>query len=468
MLSGKKILIVGSGPSSFAFLKAITNKQKCEIDLIDSSFIELFENQECVFKNQFAGSRMPINKKRLDQDLLISDHFGGFSSFWGGTFDNPSGEIIDKYFDLDIDLKTYLKKIDEIIPQINRIDNVKGDNLKSNVIKTKTLKKFLNEGFTIQDSNIAVSAKTLILKKQNNKKCKYCKGYEWSCKPDTIWNSRFFIKQLIDQNKINYSEDATLISFKEAENRVICKVKLGNNVVEKKYDKLIVACGPAGTSKIFLKSKLFNEVVIDSSDLIQIPFIKLFKNYKKQDSFADLFSYIQIIKNKVYSQIYFFSNQVLLLSSNTISFSRLLKFVPNIFLSLSGGIFIYLDTKISSKVKYSMEDETVVVEKIDGNLDKKNLVIKILKKKLLKTKVILLPFLKKEYSYGTSYHLGSQFPISLYPSKFSSDNLGRVAKCKNVHVVDASVLPEVNIGPVTKLIMANSFRIGKEIEQTIN
>tara|TARA_Y100001954_G_scaffold29308_1_gene26582 strand:- start:4958 stop:6355 length:1398 start_codon:yes stop_codon:yes gene_type:complete len=465
MLSGKKILIVGSGPSSFAFLKAVTEKQKCEIDLIDSSSITLLENEECVFKNQFLGSRMPVNKRQLDKDPLISEHFGGFSTFWGGTFDDPAKEIIDKYYDLDIDLKTYLKKIDEIVPQINRIENIRNNNLKSSVIKTKTVNKFINQGFTIKDSIIAVSEQTLDAKKQDKKKCNYCKGYEWTCKPDTIWNSKLFIKQLIDQSQINYSKDSTLLSFEEVDNKVVCKLEFGNNIVEKKYDKLIVACGPAGTSKIFLNSKLFDEVIVNSSDLIQIPFIKFFKNYKKQDSFADIFSYIQLIKNKIYSQIYFFSNQVLLLSSNTISFSRLLKFVPNIFLSVSGGIFIYLDTKISSKVKYSIEDERVVVSKIDGNLEQKNLIIKTLKRKLFKTKVILLHFLKKEYLYGTSYHLGSQFPISSSPYKFSSDTLGRVGKCENVHIVDASVLPEVNIGPVTKLIMANSFRIGIELNK---
>ena len=93
------------------------------------------------------------------------------------------------------------------------------------------------------------------------------------------------------------------------------------------------------------------------------------------------------------------------------------------------------------------------------------MIIKTLKRKLFRTKVILLYFLKKEYLYGTSYHLGSQFPISSSPEKFSSDTLGRVGKCENVHIVDASVLPEVNIGPVTKLIMANSFRIGIELNK---
>ena len=72
------------------------------------------------------------------------------------------------------------------------------------------------------------------------------------------------------------------------------------------------------------------------------------------------------MKNSAYSQIYFFSNQVLMLSSNTISFSKLLKYVPDILLSFSGGIFIYLDTRISSKIKYSIKDEKVVITKIDA------------------------------------------------------------------------------------------------------
>ncbi|GIR20757.1 hypothetical protein CM15mP35_10180 [bacterium] len=465
MLSRKKILIVGSGPSSLAFLKAIIKKQKCEVDLIDSSSYKSFKDQECVFIDKFAGSRLPISEKQPDKDLLISNHFGGFSTFWGGTFDDPSEEILNKYHDLGIDLKNDLKEIDGIIPQINRADNIKDSNLKSGVIKTRTFDKFTKQGFIVKDSNIAVSQNTINLKKQNNKKCNICKGFEWSCKPDTIWNSGLFLRQLIDEKKINYFENSTLISFKEAENKVLCKVNLGNHVVEKKYDKLIIACGPVGTSKIFLKSKIFEEVIINSSDLLQIPFIKLFKNYKKQDSFADLFSYIQILKNMVYSQIYFFSNQVLLLSSNTIPFTKLLKFVPNLFLSLSGGIFIYLDTKVSSKIRYTIMNDKLVSSKIDGDLKKKKAILKVLKKKHLKINILFFPFLKKEYLYGTSYHLGAQFPISLVSKKFSSDSLGRVGNCKNVHVVDASVLPDVNIGPVTKLIMANSFRIGKEMNK---
>ena len=76
--------------------------------------------------------------------------------------------------------------------QIRDLSN-SGILIKSSVIKTKTLNKFINQGFTIKDSIIAVSEQTLDDKKQDKKKCTYCKGYEWTCKPDTIWNSKLFI-----------------------------------------------------------------------------------------------------------------------------------------------------------------------------------------------------------------------------------------------------------------------------------
>mgnify|MGYP005692825999 CR=1 FL=1 len=76
---------------------------------------------------------MPVNKRQLDKDPLISEHFGGFSTFWGGTFDDPSEEILNKYHDLGIDLKNDLKEIDEEvfgpILHIVRYSSDKMDNL---------------------------------------------------------------------------------------------------------------------------------------------------------------------------------------------------------------------------------------------------------------------------------------------------------------------------------------------------
>jgi len=43
-----------------------------------------------------------------------------------------------------------------------------------------------------------------------------------------------------------------------------------------------------------------------------------------------------------------------------------------------------------------------------------------------------------------------------------SDNLGRPRRSKNIHIVDASILPTIPPGPITFTLMANSRRIVEE------
>jgi choline dehydrogenase-like flavoprotein len=61
---------------------------------------------------------------------------------------------------------------------------------------------------------------------------------------------------------------------------------------------------------------------------------------------------------------------------------------------------------------------------------------------------------------GKSYHWGGSFPHSHDPrSVFASDELGRVGAWSRVHLVDASVFPNVGSTTFTLTIMANAHRI---------
>ena len=71
--------------------------------------------------------------------------------------------------------------------------------------------------------------------------------------------------------------------------------------------------------------------------------------------------------------------------------------------------------------------------------------------------------IKKVWLRGSSYHNGAQFPLGKFASKETSDSLGRISYLKNTHIVDSSVLPDVNTGPGVKLIIANSYRIASNL-----
>jgi choline dehydrogenase-like flavoprotein len=62
-----------------------------------------------------------------------------------------------------------------------------------------------------------------------------------------------------------------------------------------------------------------------------------------------------------------------------------------------------------------------------------------------------------------SYHWGGSFPHAREPlSAFSSDRLGRVTPWQRIHLVDASVFPNVPATTFTLTVMANAHRIASE------
>ncbi|HEU6449059.1 MAG TPA: GMC oxidoreductase [Verrucomicrobiae bacterium] len=61
---------------------------------------------------------------------------------------------------------------------------------------------------------------------------------------------------------------------------------------------------------------------------------------------------------------------------------------------------------------------------------------------------------------GRGYHIGGSIPMRAEPKEFESDLLGRPHGWKNVHVVDASVLPDIPATTITFSVMANAHRIG--------
>ncbi len=61
---------------------------------------------------------------------------------------------------------------------------------------------------------------------------------------------------------------------------------------------------------------------------------------------------------------------------------------------------------------------------------------------------------------GSSFHLGASLAMARRPGARQSDVLGRPQGLTRVHVVDASVLPEIPAATITFSVMANAHRIG--------
>ena len=65
--------------------------------------------------------------------------------------------------------------------------------------------------------------------------------------------------------------------------------------------------------------------------------------------------------------------------------------------------------------------------------------------------------------FGKSNHYGGQFSHNMSSGEVHTDRIGRLKNLDNVHILDSSVLPIINTGPLTVTMMANSYRITEEV-----
>ena len=470
-----KILIVGTGPSAYGALLKLCSIPNIEIVVVDNSSILENNFEDCIFEKNFdSGNRIPSNLDVYDKSgfnnsetgPFSSKMFGGYSNVWGGTAFPPSNMEENIYKNLDIDLEKYINHIYKNISIFTSSD-CKDSSIEVKLTnrEQKILKHLNNDILSSYSSNILINQDNPHLNDKNNI-CRNCNSFKWSCRKDTIWSTKSFIKDLIEKNKITYINNAELLSFKQEANlKVNCLIKTLQSVKNENFDKIFLGCGPINTSKIVMNSTEVNELSIKTCDMLSVPYVTPFFGKAKKHSFADIFTYFQHQSFEVFIQIYGFSKSLLRLASNVLPFSKFVVYFPTVFLSFFGGMFVYIDQDHSSKIFISKQKDKFLLsyKKESSN---KNKYLKNLKKALRKGNVYPITFLSKEFNFGSSNHYGSQFPHSKENKILNSDRLGRILNFKNIHIIDSSVLPRVNVGPITLTVMANSYRIIEEVFET--
>ena len=145
-----------------------------------------------------------------------------------------------------------------------------------------------------------------------NKICKECNGIMWACRQDTIWTTKSFLINLSTTKRINYITNFKLKSLRETigNSEVICLVENNNIQQELTFDKVFIAAGPIGTSKIIMNSSDIKAIEVRSCDMLSLPFFKLSFSKSKDHTFADIFSFLKISNTEIFMQIYGYSRNL--------------------------------------------------------------------------------------------------------------------------------------------------------------
>ena len=492
-----KTIVIGSGPSGISVTSALLGNGyhvtmldvgkkleenilyiKNKLKLIDPT---KWSNEFASFKTMDFSKDSNLSPKRkfgsvfpyyIDKEIFTgssnyrfygSEAYGGLSNVWGCALLEPILSELQDWPNLVTEgIKNSNIHVKELINSVtssdyyNEINDLKISNAALTLLKNNINNKI---------SNINLFKTPLAI----NKNCKNCNMCMYGCVYDYTYSSNQTIENSFFNN-INflYLNNHKVLSVEEINGKV--NVISLNNGKEQLFivDKVFIAAGMLATLKILWNSNIPipNKLLASDSSYGIIPSL-FFKNFKENEHHG--LSHLSIDffdkpfdKFSFHGQLYFNNpavNEGLFAIVKKLHLSFLKPFVNILSKYLVIGQ-VYLNSVHSNKIS---------LEKIDNqkiNISVKNSDTKYLKyassiyKKRMK-EIGLFPiiFLSKYYPQGAS-KFGGALPHADIHEIHNTDLIGRPYGCKNIHVVDSTVLPSLPARNHSFLIMCNAYRIG--------
>jgi hypothetical protein len=139
--------------------------------------------------------------------------------------------------------------------------------------------------------------------------------------------------------------------------------------------------------------------------------------------------------------------------------ARLFSWFSRPLLHRANPIISYIDDAHSGTLAMSVKKSKIVVSvNSNPNNEFHKGELKKTAKVFRKSRYLLPVFLTRFSNPGTGYHIGASMSHGML-----TNELGVPVGSKNIHIVDASVLPNVCIGSITPTVMSNATRIARSI-----
>jgi ferredoxin len=487
-----KVVVVGSGPSSVAALRAILESGQrplvLDFGIVPESTARLSQEirRELVMsgraRRQLAGSQghqsvgqkswfdsfsayqQPRESKLIyDPGLTVRASFGlgGFSRVWGATFQ------IDPDLDqLPVDVRPSSSDIDAVlglVPHITtRLDGEISQHrgfvdasAPSQRLFGRLCSHAASSELRIVPSVVAINGG------RDATACISCTECLTGCPVDAIWHSGVFIKKWVAEGLIDYRAGVHVDQIREHADHVELETSANGEKVVFRAERVFLGTGAISTGALLLRSGLVDRLEIRDTatafgGLIDLRRPRLAKPHhglsqfwitKEGQFLAQLYPPSRVHGYKALDRFRLPSFLVGMISS-------LLDFVH--------PILVYLPADKSSSLALKIRDGVVSVSRVQNveEADAWKTTLKDLKN-LFKQVGVVMPRRFFDFgSPGSGYHVGSSIPHGKL-----SDSLGRPFGLKRVHVVDSSVLMQLPLGSVTPTVMTNAHRIARTVYQ---
>jgi choline dehydrogenase-like flavoprotein len=417
---------------------------------------------------------------------VISGAYGGFSNVWGAqimpfsqaTFDKwpiSSGEM-EPHYRLALDEMTLTGDTDDLSQLFPLL--VPARPLPELAERTqRVLDRYNKQRARVQSHGITLGRARLAMKSES---CTHCGLCMTGCPYGLIYSASHTFDRLRRRGEIIYRSGVLATHLSEANGRPQVHIQDLNSGANETIsgDRIFVGCGGIGTTRLVLGSlELFGrKISLEESVQFVMPTISKVPTTDPRGQRNFTLNQFNLVYDSSgdgldLCQIHFYPyNPVFQSSLPRVLQSGLARpLVKELLRRVSVGLG-YLPSWASPKVNVTARrrgNKTLPEILIDRDMTSGwPPMLRDLSVTLLRTAPALdlwpiLPMTSLSPA-AKSYHFGGAFPHADRRSELATDRLGRLERWDNIHLIDASVFPNVPATTFTLTIMANAHRIATE------
>ena len=419
---------------------------------------------------------------------VVSGAYGGFSNIWGAQIMPFSKRTFDRWpitwIDMEPHYRTALSEmtlageeddLNELFPLM-----APARPLPPSADRTeRVLGRYEARRALVRSHGITLGRARLAFRSDECTRCGLCMT---GCPHQLIYSSSHTFDRLRAEKRITYRPDMLAVHLDEVdgEPHVLARNTRSGRVERVSADRIFVACGGMGTARLVLGSLGDFDRAVYLQESVQFVMPTVSRHPVPDPRSARNFTLNQF--NLLFDvsgegvdlcQVHFYEYNPAFLASLPATIQRpgAERALTALLRRVSVGLG-YVPGWGSPRVKIvarraSGGNDRLPVLEIDGEAgDRWPPMLHSLVRSMIKVAPSLdlwpaLPMISVSAA-AKSYHFGASFPHGLARTATSTDRTGRLAPWDHIHLVDASVFPDVPATTFTLTIMANAHRIASE------
>lgn len=309
--------------------------------------------------------------------------------------------------------------------------------------------------------------------------CVYCGLCMYGCPYGYIYNSASTLRELQRAAGFSYRPDAIVTRVRETGGKVFITgyQRTSHEPFEIPAGRVYLGAGAVSTAQIVMRSLEYYDRPVRLKDSQYYLFPLLLARgggdvqHEAIHTLSQLFIEIldkRVAQRPVHLQVYSYSD--IIGQEVRRSFGPLAGVLDPLARVLEKRLLIvqgYLHSDHSSRIAVSLQrdDPDRLNLEAELNPESRSTIRRVLRKLTRHGRRLgawpVTPMLRVAEP-GRGFHSGGSFPMRASPGELETDVLGRLPAWRNIHLVDASIFPDIPATQITFSVMANAHRIGQQ------